>query len=441
MEKGCTACNSEHHYTYNCPFINSIDEIRKMPFCWDDNSEFEDQPEVDEAADTMDIKIQGILRWLRNNQVRYEPSLHCIVSVSSGLPYNGFVPLGVLQHYKISTIATVGDEPLDEFDDVEEKTIRWLDEYNLDYDDTHDIIRHIGSGVPYRGALPNFVCEYYGWERKRVSDKPNTAVEKWLLKNNLYYNTESHVFVNPDTNVVYTGEVPSYVLACYEGYNNRGIWDEEISIDYGITDELFDNTVILLETKCQDDSDYTFGNWLRDREVYFNPLDKSIRYKTSGEEYKIGLPNWVFQIIYDFDNEIKTAQPNGATKADGEKIQLELCMPIAIAALGRVLTYGATKYDAWNWAKGFRWMRVLGSLLRHLLLFWAGQDRDEESGLPHVDHIMFNASVLCHFYYTGDGTDDRPEKFHQITGLTELLTMVPPEVMEAAKKNKVDTNQ
>lgn len=75
-----------------------------------------------------------------------------------------------------------------------------------------------------------------------------------------------------------------------------------------------------------------------------------------------------------------------AIKFDGSKPRMELLPAVAIEEIAKVLTFGAVKYDSWNWAKGFKWSRLLGAALRHLFAFMRGEDKDPESGLSHLAH-------------------------------------------------------
>lgn len=80
-----------------------------------------------------------------------------------------------------------------------------------------------------------------------------------------------------------------------------------------------------------------------------------------------------------------------AQKYDGEKPQIALVPPEFIIGCAHAFTYGIKKYSAFNYLKGdgLKIMRLISSLQRHLLAFTAGQDIDEESGLPH----LYNASA------------------------------------------------
>jgi hypothetical protein len=94
-------------------------------------------------------------------------------------------------------------------------------------------------------------------------------------------------------------------------------------------------------------------------------------------------------------------------KHDGEKPRLDLIQPEVINALGMALSYGAKKYGDNNYLHGMSWGRVFGACLRHLYAFWAGEDIDKESGLPHLAHALANISFLTVYQARGLGTDTR----------------------------------
>jgi len=104
---------------------------------------------------------------------------------------------------------------------------------------------------------------------------------------------------------------------------------------------------------------------------------------------------------------IDNTLPEGATKNDSEKNRLELIPVSGIEGIGRAMTYGSKKYADNNWAKGFDWLRLCGSALRHLLAFMSGQDDDPESGLSHLDHFGACAVMLIAHKEEGLGNDNR----------------------------------
>ena len=73
-----------------------------------------------------------------------------------------------------------------------------------------------------------------------------------------------------------------------------------------------------------------------------------------------------------------------------------------------VFAYGAKKYAAWNWAKGMQWSVPLGCALRHIRSVLDGQFIDDESGEPHMDHVLCNIIMLQYFLHNYTEGDDRP---------------------------------
>lgn len=81
----------------------------------------------------------------------------------------------------------------------------------------------------------------------------------------------------------------------------------------------------------------------------------------------------------------------------------------ALRELVKVLEFGAKKYASWNWSNGLSWTETFESLQRHLLAWYTGEEKDPETGLSHIAHVMCNAMFLMHFVLFGTGRDDRPD--------------------------------
>lgn len=63
---------------------------------------------------------------------------------------------------------------------------------------------------------------------------------------------------------------------------------------------------------------------------------------------------------------------------------------------------------AHNWRKGFTWTRLIAAAFRHLRAIAGGEeDRDPESGEPHVFHLMCMAAFLGEHMLDNLGKDDR----------------------------------
>lgn len=68
----------------------------------------------------------------------------------------------------------------------------------------------------------------------------------------------------------------------------------------------------------------------------------------------------------------------------------------ALAGAARVLEYGGIKYDIDNWKKATNLRVPADCLLRHLAAYLDGEYLDDESGLPHLDHVLCNAIFLSY---------------------------------------------
>lgn len=73
----------------------------------------------------------------------------------------------------------------------------------------------------------------------------------------------------------------------------------------------------------------------------------------------------------------------------------------------RVLMFGAEKYEADNWKKGYPIRRTYGSLMRHMVAFMEGENDDPESGLPHLGHAMCNLLFMQYMMDNMEEYDDR----------------------------------
>jgi len=165
-----------------------------------------------------------------------------------------------------------------------------------------------------------------------------------------------------------------------------------------------------------------------------NPLEKSLdearRYFTPEDLNFINLTEWVIPlgekkpfrrltmkpgmvIPVDSSHKVGTAmdvqlKEDAGTKYDKGKPRMDLIPTSALKALGEVLEFGAQKYADRNWEKGISWSRLYASTLRHLVAYWDGLDKDEESGLHPLKHALTNIAFLIEYTKTHPELDDRP---------------------------------
>lgn len=97
-------------------------------------------------------------------------------------------------------------------------------------------------------------------------------------------------------------------------------------------------------------------------------------------------------------------------KYDSGKPLLALLDPFALWEMAKVMTFGAKKYDPYNWQKGIDYSRLFSAAQRHLLQFWAGEDNDPETGLSHLAHALCCCMMLLWHTRNRKNRDDRPHK-------------------------------
>ena len=113
--------------------------------------------------------------------------------------------------------------------------------------------------------------------------------------------------------------------------------------------------------------------------------------------------------IIEKEDETKEVKATTWKRANTGKPDVSLVPSEFILGAARALSYGANKYSAGNYlnGEGMPHMVVYASLMRHLMAWRAGEDRDEESGLLHTDHIGANLAMLVDLIDKDKGSDER----------------------------------
>lgn len=106
-------------------------------------------------------------------------------------------------------------------------------------------------------------------------------------------------------------------------------------------------------------------------------------------------------------SESRIVDPETGGEKGSKGCQMGAVDPAALMEIGEVAGFGSRKYARYNFAKGYRWSLSYDALQRHLMLFWNGEDRDQESGRPHLAHAAWHCLALLTFMMRGLGADDR----------------------------------
>lgn len=152
--------------------------------------------------------------------------------------------------------------------------------------------------------------------------------------------------------------------------------------------------------------------------------------KGSGARYNSGKPDYSMLLLSDFADYLHLV-----TTADMQKYTyiistlgefqkthspaylfniLESLRLEDIEEATHVFTYGAKKYKAWNWAKGFNWSIPLACAVRHTMAIINGEEVDAESGRKHIAHVVCNLFMLIHcIEYYKEGNDLPPKELFE----------------------------
>lgn len=94
-----------------------------------------------------------------------------------------------------------------------------------------------------------------------------------------------------------------------------------------------------------------------------------------------------------------------------KKVSLSKVPPAALIYMALAMQDGAKKYGPYNWREN----KVIASIyvdacMRHLLAWFDGQEKAEDSGFPHLAHALACLAIITDALETGNLVDDRPVK-------------------------------
>jgi hypothetical protein len=123
-------------------------------------------------------------------------------------------------------------------------------------------------------------------------------------------------------------------------------------------------------------------------------------------------------------------------KTDAGKPRPSLIPPAALMEVAAVFAYGAKKYAPGNWARCDKRRRYSDAAMRHILAWLAGNDADDESGLPHLAHAAASILMLRGLEIGGHGEDDRERpNSPNLSRETAAIPEPPPRAENAATGN------
>jgi hypothetical protein len=120
---------------------------------------------------------------------------------------------------------------------------------------------------------------------------------------------------------------------------------------------------------------------------------------------------------------------NPKATAGRQKIQYGNTPALPSLYQAAVHDLGAVKYGSYNWRDTpIKMSDYISAIRRHLALLEAGEDIDDESGLPHAAHLMATCAIVIDADHAGTLIDDRratPNLAKEMRRVAELKKMWP----------------
>lgn len=107
-----------------------------------------------------------------------------------------------------------------------------------------------------------------------------------------------------------------------------------------------------------------------------------------------------------------TRHTDNTAQWDGMYWSVDLIPAWPLRMLAKLYGVGAQKYAERNWERGYEWSKSFAALNRHLWAWWAGEDKDAETGIPHLACVAWHAFALLEFSVEHREFDDRPLPGH-----------------------------
>jgi hypothetical protein len=120
---------------------------------------------------------------------------------------------------------------------------------------------------------------------------------------------------------------------------------------------------------------------------------------------------------------------NPMAAAGRQKVELGTMPTLPMLYQAAVHDLGADKYGPFNWReKPIPIRDYISAIQRHLALSSAGENLDDESGLPHLAHMMANCAIMIDADAAGTLNDDRrttPSLASEMKRIAELKKSWP----------------
>lgn len=113
--------------------------------------------------------------------------------------------------------------------------------------------------------------------------------------------------------------------------------------------------------------------------------------------------------------------------------------PVAIIEESVVMALGAAKYGAFNWQdQPIDAATYYDAAMRHLMIWYAGENLDDESRASHLAHVRACMGILLDSQASGILIDNRPKCASAAAAIKRLMQIAADAAMDVAAKEVAD---
>lgn len=111
------------------------------------------------------------------------------------------------------------------------------------------------------------------------------------------------------------------------------------------------------------------------------------------------------------DGNMEEYNEEGVKYDDGKPLAGDMIMifPHALMGVAKCIEWGSHKYPQTdNYIRlknGYK--RYMNGIMRHLLKMMLGQQYDDETKLPHIYHVCWNALAICEHWFKNQSEEDK----------------------------------
>lgn len=129
--------------------------------------------------------------------------------------------------------------------------------------------------------------------------------------------------------------------------------------------------------------------------------------------------NSILPLHLPLDNKEEVhVSPLGSLRKNCGKTDISHLPPSFIKDLAEVFSKNSHKYPKWNYAKGQLYTTAYDSLMRHILAFMDGEDKDPEDGCSHIMKAAANILILyCSKEFHVENNPELDDRFRKVLGI------------------------